>query len=130
MGVLTDQQVLVSKGRIGETDLYLSDHECNRVHVLRVSHGRDVPPGRRGWIQRLAVVSSRPFCSQLLPTGQTKGGVAADNKSYRLFIVDGIITFPIAIAGFFVLPDLPETTVSLCPEKYLNKLETRPERLE
>ena len=27
-----------------------------------------------------------------------------------LFIVDGIITMPIAIAGFFVLPDLPETT--------------------
>jgi MFS transporter, ACS family, pantothenate transporter len=30
--------------------------------------------------------------------------------AYRLFIIDGIITMPIAIAGFFVLPDLPETT--------------------
>jgi hypothetical protein len=28
----------------------------------------------------------------------------------RLFIVDGIISLPIAIAGFFVLPDVPETT--------------------
>lgn len=26
----------------------------------------------------------------------------------RLFIVDGIISLPIAIAGFFVLPDVPE----------------------
>jgi MFS transporter, ACS family, pantothenate transporter len=28
----------------------------------------------------------------------------------RLFIVDGIISLPIAIAGFCVLPDMPETT--------------------
>jgi MFS transporter, ACS family, pantothenate transporter len=26
----------------------------------------------------------------------------------RLFIVDGIISLPIAIAGYFVLPDVPE----------------------
>lgn len=29
---------------------------------------------------------------------------------HRLFIVDGIISLPIAIAGFFVLPDVPEIT--------------------
>jgi len=28
----------------------------------------------------------------------------------RLFIVDGVISLPIAIAGFFVLPDVPEIT--------------------
>lgn len=27
---------------------------------------------------------------------------------YRLFIVDGIISLPIALAGYFVLPDVPE----------------------
>ncbi len=26
----------------------------------------------------------------------------------RLFITDGVISLPIAIAGFFVLPDVPE----------------------
>jgi hypothetical protein len=26
----------------------------------------------------------------------------------RLFIIDGIISLPIAISGFFVLPDVPE----------------------
>jgi hypothetical protein len=26
----------------------------------------------------------------------------------RLFIIDGVISLPIAIAGFFVLPDVPE----------------------
>jgi ACS family pantothenate transporter-like MFS transporter len=28
----------------------------------------------------------------------------------RLFIVDGIISLPIALAGFFILPDVPEIT--------------------
>lgn len=27
---------------------------------------------------------------------------------HRLFLVDGIISLPIAVAGFFVLPDVPE----------------------
>jgi hypothetical protein len=26
----------------------------------------------------------------------------------RLFIVDGIISLPVALAGYFILPDLPE----------------------
>jgi MFS transporter, ACS family, pantothenate transporter len=30
--------------------------------------------------------------------------------STRLFIVDGIISLPIAISGFFILPDVPEIT--------------------
>jgi len=29
-------------------------------------------------------------------------------KQSRLFIIDGVISLPIAIAGFFVLPDVPE----------------------
>lgn len=28
----------------------------------------------------------------------------------RLFIVDGIISLPIALAGFLFIPDVPETT--------------------
>jgi hypothetical protein len=27
---------------------------------------------------------------------------------FRLFIIDGVISLPIALAGFFVLPDVPE----------------------
>lgn len=41
------------------------------------------------------------FSSSILVTCQ---------PTYRLFIVDGLITMPIAVAGFLVLPDLPETT--------------------
>jgi hypothetical protein len=26
----------------------------------------------------------------------------------RLFIIDGVISLPVAISGFFVLPDVPE----------------------
>ena len=28
--------------------------------------------------------------------------------NHRLFIVDGIISLPIALAGYFILPDVPE----------------------
>ena len=35
----------------------------------------------------------------------------------RLFIVDGIISLPIALAGFLFIPDVPETTRAF----YLNK---------
>ena len=31
-------------------------------------------------------------------------------KLSRLFIIDGIISIPIAIAGYFILPDVPEIT--------------------
>jgi hypothetical protein len=26
----------------------------------------------------------------------------------RLFIIDGVISLPVALAGFFILPDVPE----------------------
>lgn len=32
--------------------------------------------------------------------------VVTDNP--RLFLIDGIISLPVAISGFFVLPDVPE----------------------
>jgi hypothetical protein len=35
----------------------------------------------------------------------------------RLFIVDGIISLPIAVAGYFMLPDVPEISRAL----YLSK---------
>lgn len=38
-------------------------------------------------------------------------GVSIDKalaNIHRLFIIDGVISLPIAIAGFFVLPDVPE----------------------
>lgn len=27
---------------------------------------------------------------------------------FRLFIIDGVISLPVAISGFFILPDVPE----------------------
>jgi hypothetical protein len=27
---------------------------------------------------------------------------------HRLFIVDGVISIPVALSGFFILPDVPE----------------------
>lgn len=35
----------------------------------------------------------------------------------RLFLVDGIISLPVALSGFFVLPDVPE----ISSPWYLNK---------
>ena len=31
-------------------------------------------------------------------------------RTYRLFIIDGVISLPIALAGFFFIPDVPETS--------------------
>lgn len=30
--------------------------------------------------------------------------------SFRLFIIDGVISLPVAIAGFWLIPDIPETS--------------------
>jgi hypothetical protein len=30
------------------------------------------------------------------------------NSDHRLFVIDGVISLPVAISGFFVLPDVPE----------------------
>lgn len=30
------------------------------------------------------------------------------NHPHRLFVIDGVISLPVAISGFFVLPDVPE----------------------
>jgi ACS family pantothenate transporter-like MFS transporter len=35
-------------------------------------------------------------------------GTSAIDCYYRLFIVDGIISLPIALTGFWLLPDVPE----------------------
>jgi hypothetical protein len=46
--------------------------------------------------------------------GKSKRKVVKDHKPLfetdvlRLFIIDGVISLPIALAGFFVLPDVPE----------------------
>lgn len=37
-----------------------------------------------------------------------KGQNLTANTRGRLFVVDGIISLPIAFAGFFLLPDVPE----------------------
>ena len=42
------------------------------------------------------MVGGLPQCEKLILT------------CWRLFIIDGVISLPIAIAGFFVLPDVPE----------------------
>ena len=38
-------------------------------------------------------------------------------QKHRLFLVDGIISLPIALAGFLFIPDVPETSRAF----YLNK---------
>jgi hypothetical protein len=51
----------------------------------------------------------------------------------RLFIIDGVISLPIAIAGFFILPDVPEISrawyfskaVRECPSLKSQKLTLR-----
>jgi hypothetical protein len=30
------------------------------------------------------------------------------NHSFRLFLIDGVISLPVAVAGFWMLPDVPE----------------------
>ena len=37
-------------------------------------------------------------------------GVSEPHGQSRLFLVDGIISLPIAVAGYFFIPDLPATT--------------------
>ena len=37
-------------------------------------------------------------------------------RKFRLFIVDGIISLPIALAGYLFIPDVPETSLAF----YLN----------
>lgn len=32
------------------------------------------------------------------------------NTHFRLFIVDGIISLPIAVAGYFIIPDMPQNS--------------------
>ena len=46
-------------------------------------------------------------------------GIGGLRGGQWLFVVDGLITMPVAIAGFFVLPDLPETICAwfLAPEE-------------
>jgi ACS family pantothenate transporter-like MFS transporter len=45
-------------------------------------------------------------------------GFVGDMLTYsRLFIIDGVISLPVAIAGFFFLPDVPETSKAF----YLSK---------
>lgn len=36
---------------------------------------------------------------------------------YRLFIIDGVISLPVALAGFYFLPDVPE----ICRARYFTK---------
>ena len=39
-----------------------------------------------------------------------KPSLQSSHKKPRLFIVDGIISLPIALAGFIFIPDVPETS--------------------
>jgi len=44
----------------------------------------------------------------MVPTSPLFYGVYTDSAIIRLFIVDGIISLPIALLGYFILPDIPE----------------------
>jgi hypothetical protein len=35
-------------------------------------------------------------------------GIACTDEGYRLFIIDGVISLPVALLGFVILPDVPE----------------------
>jgi len=50
------------------------------------------------------------FSGYLMAAVYRLGGKGGFKGWQWLFIVDGIISLPIALAGYFVLPDLPETT--------------------
>jgi len=50
------------------------------------------------------------FSGYLMAAVYHLDGVGGFKGWQWLFIVDGIISLPIAVAGYFVLPDLPETT--------------------
>lgn len=44
---------------------------------------------------------------------------------HRLFIIDGVISLPIALAGYFILPDVPETSRAFYFSKEVCKLPFR-----
>ena len=41
---------------------------------------------------------------------KNKGLYSAALTAERLFIMDGVISLPVAIAGYFLIPDVPETS--------------------
>ncbi len=57
-----------------------------------------------------AIADSWQFSGYLMAAVYHLGGTGGLAGWQWLFVVDGIISMPIAILGFFILPDLPDTT--------------------
>lgn len=60
-----------------------------------------------GWSRRLAMVSPE---DRLRPEQFPPFPSTADCFPNRVFLIDGIITMPIAIMGYMYFPDTPERT--------------------
>lgn len=89
-------RLMVPQRRTRKAILHLSHKQRYCKYVLWLSHGSCIATRRTRWFQGLAVVSH-----PILP----KAGHILRN---RLFLIDGIISLPVALSGFFVLPDVPE----------------------
>ncbi|KAI1774698.1 MFS general substrate transporter [Hypoxylon cercidicola] len=88
------------------------------AHTILGSWYKPSELGKRACIFHASSAAASMF-SGYLQAGVYKGlnGVNGFAGWQWLFIVDGIISVPICIAGFFILPDLPENTRAF----YLNE---------
>ena len=91
---------LVSKGWARKAFLHFSNKQRHSNHGIRLFNDWCVQSWRRKWPQRLAMV--KIGLKQV--SGESVLGLWID----RLFVMDGIISLPIAVIGFFILPDVPE----------------------
>lgn len=86
---------MVQKGWTCQEKLHFSHKQRAWDHVLRILDGCCLSFGWKRWLEGLAMVSTVSEYDENLLT------------SWKLFIIDGVISLPIAIAGFFVLPTWP-----------------------
>ncbi|KAI0895841.1 MFS general substrate transporter [Annulohypoxylon nitens] len=88
------------------------------AHTILGSWYKPSELGKRACIFHASSAAAGMF-SGYLQAGVYKGlnGVSGFAGWQWLFIMDGIISLPICIAGFFILPDLPENTRAF----YLNE---------
>lgn len=81
------------------------------AHLILGSWYKPSELGKRACVFHATSAAAGMF-SGYLQAGVYSGlnGVGGKAGWQWLFIMDGIISFPIAVAGFFMLPDLPENT--------------------
>lgn len=81
--------------------MHLPYEQCAGRHVFWLLDGSSLSSQRSRWLSRLAMVFMTPCLIAYL-------GVSRIDCFRRLFIVDGVISLPIALTGFWLLPDVPE----------------------